>query len=46
VLVRDLQPAIRRALLPQPETGTLGEALGDSFDEWVERLTLALRTGA
>jgi len=46
VLVRDLQPAIRRALLPQPETGRLGEAFGDAFDEWAERLTLVIGTGA
>jgi len=45
VLVRDLQPAIRRALLSQPNTERLGKAFGDAFDEWVERLTLALETG-
>lgn len=45
VLVRDLQPAIRRAFLPQPNTERLGKAFGDAFDEWVERLTLALGTG-
>lgn len=46
VLVKDLQPVIRRALLPRPDTGRLGLSFGEAFDEWVEGLTLALGTGA
>ncbi len=45
VLVRDLEPAIRRALLPTPDTKRLAQSFGDAFDEWVERLTLALGIG-
>ena len=44
-LVRDLHPAIRRALLPQPKSGEFREAFGDAFDAWVEQLSLLLETG-
>lgn len=43
-LVRNLQPAIRRARLPQPDFGRLGASFGDAFDEWIEQLRLALGT--
>lgn len=42
VLVRDLELAIRRALLPRPDTEELGQSFGDAFDEWIEELTLVL----
>lgn len=44
-LLRNLQPAIRRARLPQPDLSRLGPSFGDAFDEWIERLRLALGTG-
>lgn len=45
VLVRNLEPAIRGALLPRPDTAKLGQSFADAFDDWIDRLTLALGVG-
>jgi hypothetical protein len=44
-LVRELQTPIRRGLLPQPDTGRLGESFGEAFSDWVAQLTTTLGTG-
>ncbi len=46
VLVRDLEPAMRRALLPRPDTAKLGQSFADAFDDWIDRLALVLGTGS
>lgn len=45
-LVRDLDPKIRRAKLPQPDTRRVGESFGDEFSDWLVRLTMAIATEA